>query len=175
MATSPAPDVVRAALDAQWALLRPVLAQAGPSAPTRCDGWTVADLERHLLPAGPDATLDELLGRLVEAVVHGLDLPTPVPPDRGALRLVVRRLAAALAAAAPGRSVEVRVPPDAAVQCMAGPAHTRGNPPNVVECDPLPFVELCTGRLAWSAAVADGRVRASGARADLSAVLPLLS
>jgi hypothetical protein len=65
------------------------------------------------------------------------------------------------------------VPPFAAVQCVEGPRHTRGTPPNVVEADPVAFVELCTGRLAWVDAVRDGRVRTWGDRADLSAWLPL--
>jgi hypothetical protein len=65
------------------------------------------------------------------------------------------------------------VPPFTAVQCVAGPRHTRGTPPNVVEADPTAFVELCTGRLAWSQALADGRVRTWGDRADLTPWLPL--
>lgn len=77
----------------------------------------------------------------------------------------------ALASEAPGRSVEVRVPPYAAVQCVEGPRHTRGTPPNVIELDPRTWIRLATGRLAWAAAA--GRVSASGARADLSTRLPL--
>jgi hypothetical protein len=69
----------------------------------------------------------------------------------------------------------MRTSTHAAVQAVEGPRHTRGTPPNVVECDPVAFVELATGRLAWADAVADGRVRASGERADLSPWLPLLS
>ena len=61
-----------------------------------------------------------------------------------------------------------------AVQVVAGPRHTRGNPPNVVEMGPRPFLDLATGRASWADAVADGRVRASGERADLSGLLPLL-
>ena len=38
----------------------------------------------------------------------------------------------------------------------------------------MTWVRLATGGLAWAEAVADGRVRASGPRADLSALLPLL-
>jgi uncharacterized protein (TIGR03083 family) len=124
---------------------------------------------------GSHRLADAVLFRLIEAVVHGLDLPEPVAPDRRALQIAVRALAQILAARAPGRSVEVRIPPHAAVQAVDGPRHTRGTPPNVVECDPAAFVELATGRLAWADAVADGRVRASGERADLSPWLPLLS
>ena len=72
-----------------------------------------------------------------------------------------------------GHSVEVRVPPYGAVQAVAGPRHTRGTPPNVVETDPVTWLGLVSGRVAWSDAVADGRVRASGTRADLSPLMPL--
>ena len=87
--------------------------------------------------------------------------------------LAVRGLAERLAELVPGAHVEVRVPPYAAVQCVAGPRHTRGTPPNVVEVQPQAFVELCTGRLAWSDATRDGRVKTWGDRADLSPYLPL--
>jgi hypothetical protein len=76
-----------------------------------------------------------------------------------------------LAHRAPGRSVEVRVPPYGAVQCGAGPRHARGTPPNVVETDPITWILLATGRLTWAQALAAGRVRASGNRADLSPYL----
>lgn len=95
-------------------------------------------------------------------------------PDRASLALVVRYLLGVLAEQAPGRSVEVRVPPVAAIQCVEGPRHTRGTPPNVIETDPVTFVRLATARLKWADAVAAGKVRASGARADLSDWLPIL-
>lgn len=107
----------------------------------------------------------------VAAVLCALDGGTTAArPD---LALAVRGLTERLAERAPGRHVELRVPPFAAVQCVAGPRHTRGTPPNVVEVDPASFVALCAGRLGWSEAVADGRVRTWGDRADLSAWLPL--
>lgn len=124
---------------------------------------------------------DFLASRCVEGVVHGLDLAAALgrPPAElvtpGGTRVVVRALAELLVLRAPGRSVEVRVPPYAAVQCIEGPRHTRGTPPGVVEADPLAFVELATGRLAWAAAIDDGRVRASGERTDLSGYLPLMA
>ena len=89
------------------------------------------------------------------------------------VRVAARHLLFALEREAPGRSVEVRVVPVAAVQAVAGPRHTRGTPPNVVETDPLTWVRLATGRLGWAEAVGSGAVRASGARADLSEYLPL--
>ncbi len=73
----------------------------------------------------------------------------------------------------PGRSVELRVPPFVAVQCVPGPRHTRGTPPNVVETDAATWLRLATGAVSWDEAVAAGRVSASGNRADLSAHLPL--
>jgi hypothetical protein len=73
----------------------------------------------------------------------------------------------------PGRSVEIRVPPFAAVQAIEGLRHTRGTPPNVVETDGATWLALVSGRLAFADAVTDGRVRASGTRADLAGMLPL--
>ena len=78
-----------------------------------------------------------------------------------------------LAVRHPGRVLEVRVPPVAAVQCLPGPVHTRGTPPNVVETDPLTWIRLAAGRLGWADAVASGAVLASGPRADLAEHLPL--
>ena len=94
-------------------------------------------------------------------------------PDRVAVKSAVKATLAALVDVAPGRSVEVRVPPYAAVQAVGGTTHRRGTPPAVVECDARTWLELATGRLDWAVAVSDGRVRASGERSDLSAYLPL--
>lgn len=78
-----------------------------------------------------------------------------------------------LRAKAPGNSVEVRVPPYAAVQVVAGARHRRGTPPATVEADPRTWIELATGVLTWAAACAAGALTASGERSDLSALLPL--
>ncbi|NIL58303.1 sterol carrier family protein [Salinispora arenicola] len=94
-------------------------------------------------------------------------------PDRPVFRAAVRALLTGLAERAPGRSVEVRVPPYGAVQCVPGPRHTRGTPPNVVEMDPETWLRVATGALSWAKAVTEGRVRVSGVRADLAAYLPL--
>jgi hypothetical protein len=89
------------------------------------------------------------------------------------LRDEVKRTLALLAAAAPGRSVEVRVPPFAATQCVEGPVHRRGKPGSVIECDPQTWLDLVHGRLTWAQALASGRMSATGERADLSPYLPL--
>jgi hypothetical protein len=95
-------------------------------------------------------------------------------PERAVLRAAVKESLAALAADAPGRSVEVRVPPFGAVQCIAGPRHTRGTPPNVVETDARTWMALALGRLDWATAVANGAVVASGGRAaEIADHLPL--
>ncbi|WP_448615317.1 sterol carrier family protein [Modestobacter sp. URMC 112] len=94
-------------------------------------------------------------------------------PSRRELGAAVKTSARWLAQQVPGRSVELRVPPFVAVQCVPGPRHTRGTPPNVVETDPATWLRLATGAMSWAAAVAEGRVSASGNRADLSALLPL--
>lgn len=97
----------------------------------------------------------------------------PDGAPRAVVRTAVRFTLEELADVAPGRAVEVRVPPDGAVQAVAGPRHTRGTPPNVVETDPATWLALATGLLPWDEAVASGRVAASGERADLSRLLPL--
>lgn len=94
-------------------------------------------------------------------------------PEPALLRDASRALLADLARCAPGRAVEVRVPPYGAVQCGEGPRHTRGTPPNVVEMDAVTWLLLATGRLRWVEAVAEGRVSASGNRADISAYIPI--
>jgi uncharacterized protein (TIGR03083 family) len=122
---------------------------------------------------------DMIASRVVEGLVHGLDLRAAVPglelvPDPEAVKVVTKVLLQTLAAKAPGRSVEVRVPPVAAVQCVEGPRHTRGTPPNVVEADPLTWIEVAAGRLSWRDAAENGRLRASGERSDISNLLPLI-
>ena len=90
-----------------------------------------------------------------------------------ALATAVRFTLEELAAVAPGRSVEVRVPPFGAIQCVAGPTHTRGTPPSVVETDAATWLALAVGELSWDDGLGSGRVTASGQRAGLDAVLPL--
>lgn len=114
-------------------------------------------------PRGPASTA---------AVLAALDAGTE--PDPAELKIAVRHLLQLLALRHPGRSVEVRVPPIAAVQCIEGPRHTRGTPPNVIETDPVTWLRLASGRLDWAAAVASAAVRASGSRADLADYLPLV-
>jgi len=138
----PTPERLRSALDAQLAELgRPP--DAGPAT----------------------ALADALVGAVLAAYDSGRE------PHRTAARLAVRLLLARLAGEAPGRSVEVRVPPYAAVQCVEGPRHTRGTPPNVIEVDPKTWILLATGRISW--ADASDRIAASGARADISDLLPV--
>lgn len=131
-------------------------------------------------PRGPIRLGDFLATRVIELVVHADDLarsvpePAPPKPARPAEQLAVRALLDVLAERAPGRSVEVRVPPYAAVQCIPGPRHTRGTPPAVVETDPVTWLRLAAGREQWVAAVEAGRVAASGERTDLTPHLPVL-
>ena len=96
-------------------------------------------------------------------------------PARAELAQAVRLTARTLAAVAPGNSVEVRVPPFVAVQCISGPAHRRGNPPNVVEADPRTWLLLATGLLDVADAAAGGVLTLSGARAgEVAGWLPLV-
>jgi hypothetical protein len=93
--------------------------------------------------------------------------------DRKELAAAAKESVRAFAQKVPGHSVELRVPPFVAVQCVEGPRHTRGTPPNIVETDATTWLALADGSLSWADAVADGRVSASGPRSDLSAYLPL--
>lgn len=100
------------------------------------------------------------------------------PDDAAALPRTTRSTAVRftleeLATRAEGNSVEVRVPPFGVCQCIPGPRHTRGTPPNVIETDPATWLGLAVGHLGWEDAVGNGRVRASGSRADLRDHLPL--
>jgi hypothetical protein len=129
------------------------------------------------------ARIDDELGRAALATVQaiaeqhggvagGAELGASV--DRTTVALAVRYSLQLLAEQAPGATVEVRVPPHGAVQCIEGPKHTRGTPPNVVETDAATWLALATGSLSWADARSEGRVHASGQRADLSAELPVL-
>ena len=87
----------------------------------------------------------------------------------------VKETLALLTAIAPGGAIEVRIPPYAAVQCGAGPAHTRGTPPNVIEMNADTWLELASGQIKWNDAMDQGKISASGVRADLTDYLPLRS
>ena len=130
------------------------------------------------------ARIDDELGRAAFATVRaiaaghaaardGLGLAASV--DRTTLALAVRYSLQLLAEQAPGGTVEVRVPPYAAVQCVEGPKHTRGTPPNVIETDAATWIALAGGDLTWDDARAAGRVHASGQRADLTGYLPVIA
>jgi len=95
--------------------------------------------------------------------------------DRRTTGTAVRFTLDELATTAPGRTVEVRVPPHGAVQCIEGPVHTRGTPPNVIETDGMTWLRLAVGDLGWQEALAGALVRASGQRAHLDGLLPLHS
>ncbi|MGM7647311.1 sterol carrier family protein [Nocardia sp. JW2] len=111
----------------------------------------------------------------VLAVAQWLGDAGVAAPGRAELGAAVKGTARALAASAPGHSVEVRVPPFVAVQCIEGPRHTRGNPPNVVETDARTWLLLATGLLEFDDAVASGAVSASGTRAaEIAGWLPIV-
>lgn len=161
----------------QDAVLAELVAALGGWAPS---GTPLAERLAGLAPPKPGADVEPLVVELVVAAdALAVEQPqlSPPPLPRNALRTAVRALAAELARRIPGRSVEVRIPPFAAVQVDPsggqGPRHTRGTPPAVVETEPQVWLRLATGRLTWADAVGQGLVRASGQRADLSAVLPL--
>ena len=136
-------------------------------------------------PRIPDADGLAAVRACVDPV--GPDQPEPAEPspadrpgqqdlrtDRATQRLAVRYTLQLLTDRAPGHSVEVRIPPFAAVQAIPGPVHRRGTPSAVIEMDPATWLALATGELSWAQAKAAGRIRASGERADLAPWLPLV-
>lgn len=94
--------------------------------------------------------------------------------DASQLATAVRYLLEELGTRAEGNTVEVRVPPFGAVQCVEGPRHTRGTPPNVIEMSPETWFALAVGQISWDAAVASGSIHASGTRAEIKDHLPLV-
>ncbi|WP_420108297.1 sterol carrier family protein [Mycolicibacter arupensis] len=129
-----------------------------------------------MAPARSGSTPDPAQTRAaVLALVAWLRDEDQLAPDRATLAEAVRLTARTLAGLAPGASVEVRVPPFVAVQCIAGPRHTRGTPPNVVETDPRSWLLLATGLLEMGQATASGALRLSGSRAaEIADWLPLV-
>ena len=113
----------------------------------------------RLRPASPDEVAEALAAE---------------PRTEEQTRLLVKHFLAILGTRAPGRSVEVRVPPYAAVQVVEGVRHTRGTPPAVVETDAETWLRLAAGTLSWDEAERSGLLRASGERADLTPYLPLV-
>jgi hypothetical protein len=108
----------------------------------------------------------------VRAVTSGQAAREPNDPT---FAMAVRYLLEALSELRPGNTVEVRVPPLGATQCIEGPTHRRGTPPNVVEMDADTWFDLAVGEIEWADAAASGRLRASGNRADISECLPLVA
>jgi hypothetical protein len=118
--------------------------------------------------ADPTKTREAVL-----ALADWLRDESALAPDRADLAEAVRLTARTLAAQAPGASVEVRIPPFVAVQCISGPRHTRGNPPNVVETDARTWLLLATGLQTMAEALASGTLQSSGSRArEIADLLP---
>jgi hypothetical protein len=109
----------------------------------------------------------------IAAVTAVIQAGENLPETDAQFVMAIRYLLEELAEVAPGNSVEVRVPPLGATQCIEGPRHTRGTPPNVVELSPKVWFALALGNLTWDQAIAEHKVSASGVRASLSEVLPL--
>lgn len=108
----------------------------------------------------------------INAVIQA-DKVSPISDTDPVFVMAVRYLLEELAEVAPGNSVEVRVPPLGATQCIEGPRHTRGTPPNVVEMSPRVWFDLALGNMSWEDASAEHLVSSSGVRASLDEVLPL--
>lgn len=95
------------------------------------------------------------------------------PAPRATVATAVRFTLEELATRNEGNSVEVRIPPFGVTQCIAGPRHTRGTPPNIVETDPETWLAVAVGETPFAEALSAGRITASGTRADLGQATPL--
>lgn len=156
------------------------------AAAARLTSWTPqVDAWLRAAPDGPardrvatarDAAADADPARAEELLVTAclaVDGPGPAVP-RASLAAAVRSNLARFARVHPGRLIEVRVPPFAAVQIGLpgiGTAHARGTPPNVVETDAATWLGLASGRILWAEALASGALTASGVHADLADLL----
>lgn len=120
----------------------------------------------------------DLFAPLKDTAAEGIFLPENIEQAFSALPRSVRATFVRfsleeLATLAPGNSVEVRVPPLGVIQCVAGPRHTRGTPPSVVETSPAVWAALILGACTWKQASSAGILHASGERSNLSSILPL--
>ena len=135
------------------------------------DAEGLAAVRACVSPVGPD---QQVPGEPGPSGPSDRPSPSDQPADRATQRLAVRYTLQVLTDRAPGYSVEVRIPPFAAVQAIPGPVHRRGTPSAVIEMDAPTWLALATGELSWAQARAAGRIRASGERADLTEWLPLV-
>ena len=133
----------------------------------------MAVARRRIDPADGQAALSQWAAGAVPPSDAVPAAPAAPAVPRSVIATAVRYSLEEVTARAPGNSVEVRVPPFGVTQCVEGPRHTRGTPPNVIECDAATWLAMVSGQLSWADAVAAGRVAASGLRADLSGLLPL--
>ena len=119
-------------------------------------------------PPSKEEGLQELK-KLIERYNHNLEI------SKTSEQIAVKYCLQLLHEKVPGNSVEVRIPPHAAVQVIAGIKHKRGTPPAVIEMDPKTWIFLAIGKTSWETVKSQGLISASGERADLSTVLPLIS
>ena len=86
------------------------------------------------------------------------------------LKREVKKILNLIKSEVPGKSVELRVPPYGAIQCVAGSNHRRGTPPNTVEMSGQTLIRLINEPSLWITLCESGEVRASGLLSDLSNV-----
>ena len=87
----------------------------------------------------------------------------------------VKEVLAKISKLAPGHAVELRIPPYSAIQCVEGPKHRRGTPPNVVEMSAEVLFEISSVHINWPDPLSEGRNSPSGERSDLSALVQQLA
>ena len=84
------------------------------------------------------------------------------------LKSQVKQMLKVVQELAPGRSVELRIPPYAAIQCVEGSTHRRGTPPNVVEMSGQSLIKLSENADLWDQLCSEGQISATGTNSNLS-------
>jgi len=91
------------------------------------------------------------------------------------IKIQVKQILQVIEAIVPGRSVELRIPPYAAIQCIAGSTHRRGTPPNVVEMDAQTLLKLSKSPQNWDQLCSEGKISASGTNSNLAELFSRVS
>jgi len=91
------------------------------------------------------------------------------------IKIQVKQILKVIEKIAPGKSVELRIPPYAAIQCVEGGNHRRGTPPNVVEMDAQTLLKLSKSPQNWDQLCSAGAISASGTNSNLAELFTRVS
>ena len=87
------------------------------------------------------------------------------------IKLQVKSILDLIKSISPGKSVELRIPPYGAIQCVAGGNHRRGTPPNTVEMSGQTLIDLMKDPDSWAELCFNGEIQASGTSSNLTEII----